>query len=210
MNLSGSKIGFRTDKDDKTKYPKGYPIEIVKDCLIEAVLMGLQPVNNMFNIIAGNCYVTKEGFGHLLDQEGVVYTLRFSPMKIDKADFVARLDVEIAYFDNDGVEQSYTLPITLKYNQYLTDDAAQGKATRKARAWLYNKLKGTQISDSDVSDIPHMVVSDTLTKENLQDLLDEVSDSLTDKESSYTQAIIDEERHKDFKKAYDFLQTKQK
>ena len=62
MNLQGNRLGFKTDKDKSG----GYPIDHVKNCLIEAVLTGLQPVGNQFNIIAGQMYATKEGLGYLL------------------------------------------------------------------------------------------------------------------------------------------------
>jgi len=61
MELQGNKLGFKTDKDKSD----GYPIEVVKNCLIKAVLMGVQPYGNMFNIIAGNTYLTKEGIGYI-------------------------------------------------------------------------------------------------------------------------------------------------
>ena len=62
LALQGNRLGFRTDKDKNG----GYSEAQVKNCLIEAVLMGLQPTGNQFNIIAGNTYPTKEGLGYLL------------------------------------------------------------------------------------------------------------------------------------------------
>ena len=72
MPLMNTSLGFKTDKDPnqedwKTKKPHvPYSKEIVKDCLIEAVLRGVQPVGNQFNIISAGCYITKEGFTRLL------------------------------------------------------------------------------------------------------------------------------------------------
>ena len=72
MALQGNKLGFKTDKDAE----KGYSESIVKNCIIEAVLTGVQPVGNQFNIISGNCYITKEGFKYLLDNyEGLSYEI---------------------------------------------------------------------------------------------------------------------------------------
>ncbi len=62
MYLQGNKLGFLTDKD-KTG---GYGESQVKNCLIEAVLFGLQPHGNQFNIISGQMYPTKEGLGQML------------------------------------------------------------------------------------------------------------------------------------------------
>src|SRR6185312_14543869 len=57
MPLQNTSLGFKTDKADG-----GYPVEVVKRCLIEAVLWGVQPWGNQFNIIASNMYITGEGF----------------------------------------------------------------------------------------------------------------------------------------------------
>ena len=71
MQLQGNRLGFKTDKDKGS----GYPVDVVKNCLIEAVLMGLQPYGNEFNIIAGNTYPTKEGLGRVLATwNGLQYT----------------------------------------------------------------------------------------------------------------------------------------
>lgn len=204
MGLQGSKIGFRTDKDKES----GYSEDVVKDCLIEAVLIGLQPAGNHFNIIAGNMYPTKEGFGYLLEQDGVNYTLRFGPTKIDAPNKVARLDVEIEYFDKDAVQQKTILPVSTKWNTYATDDAIQGKATRKARAWLYNKLHGTQISDSDISEVPHELITETITTESIKELIKKKKDLLSNDEISRIDSVIAEERTKDYKKVFDFLTSK--
>src|SRR5688572_7293964 len=72
MALQGNKLGFKTDKDDRG----GYDVKTVRNCLIEAVLSGVQPFGNQFNIIAGNCYITKEGFGFMLSNiKGLDYEI---------------------------------------------------------------------------------------------------------------------------------------
>ena len=60
MALQNTSIGFKTDN------PAGYPLEVVRDCLIEATLKGVYPVGNEFNIISRQCYITKEGYFHKL------------------------------------------------------------------------------------------------------------------------------------------------
>ena len=67
MPLADSPLGFRTDRDPKTQKDKPpYSIAQVRACYIEATLKGLQSVGNQWNIIAGRCYVTKEGMSHSL------------------------------------------------------------------------------------------------------------------------------------------------
>jgi len=71
MALQGSNLGFKTDKL--------YSMEEVKACLIDAVLLGLQPTNNEFNIIAKNMYPTRQGFGSLLKKiNGLKYSISYS------------------------------------------------------------------------------------------------------------------------------------
>lgn len=57
MKLMNSPLGFKTDKK-----PPGelYHESTVKRCLIVAMLYGAKVTGNEFNIIASNCYLTKE------------------------------------------------------------------------------------------------------------------------------------------------------
>ena len=64
MKLQDSPYGFRTDSK--------YPAEVVRRCLIQAWLAGARVSGNQFNIIAGNCYLTKEFYrAAILDTQGV-------------------------------------------------------------------------------------------------------------------------------------------
>lgn len=161
MKLQGNKLGFKTDKDltkDGAKGP-GYPEEIVKNCLIEAVLNGLQPVGNQFNIIAGNCYATKEGLGYVLSKmEGLQYKIVPSLPRINPDKSSAAIVMKVEYSIN-GVKKTEELDIPVKMNAYMGTDAVIGKATRKARAWLYNNINGVEISDGDIQDVDATVVS---------------------------------------------------
>ena len=51
--LQNTKLGFLTDSKG------GYPVEIVRDCIIHAASLGLYPTGNQFNIIGGSMYITK-------------------------------------------------------------------------------------------------------------------------------------------------------
>lgn len=158
MRLQGNRLGFKTDKD-KTG---GYPEDTVKNCLIEAVLMGLQPYGNQFNIIAGNTYVTKEGCGEILGKfPGLSYTLITGVPRPAVDNKTAVIDVEITWSLN-GKEQTKTIPISVKMDNYTTVDALKGKATRKGRAWLIETLTGIEVADGDVQDIQHEVIKTTI------------------------------------------------
>ena len=148
MQLQGNRLGFKTDKDKSG----GYPIETVKNCLIEAVLMGLQPYGNEFNIIAGNTYATKEGVGRLLATwKGLTYSLVCGIPKPASDGKSAVVDVHIKWTVNKEAKEE-TLPISVKMDAYTSVDAMIGKATRKGRAWLLSAISGIEIVEADVND----------------------------------------------------------
>lgn len=161
MELQGNRLGFKTDKDNA----QGYPEASVKNCLIEAVLTGVQPFGNQFNIIAGNCYITKEGFGYLLANfKGLSYEIipELPRIKDNSAAIVMKIKWTLR-----GQISERSLDIPVKVNQYMGTDAVIGKATRKARAWLYNTLTGSEVADGDAyeNDAKTTIIIDPIDKE---------------------------------------------
>jgi len=160
MALQGTTLGFKTDKDlvrnpNGKGYVKGdgYPVEIVKRCLIEAVLKGYQPTNNEFNIIGGNMYPAKNGLERKANEwEGLKYSIIpvIKAFTVDKGS--ALVDAQIKWSIN-GKEDDVTVPIPLKIDAYTSIDAAIGKARRKALAWLLSNLSGEIVVDGDVDDV---------------------------------------------------------
>lgn len=146
MALQGSSLGFKSDKV--------YPETVVKNCLIEAVLKGLQPHGNQFNIIAGNMYPTKEGLGYLLDNHpGLKYRIISELPRINTANTSAAIVMNIKWSLNNGPQQEQKIELPIKMNKFLGTDAVIGKATRKARKWLYETITGDEIPDGDVDDL---------------------------------------------------------
>lgn len=165
MALQGNKLGFKTDKDDKG----GYPIDVVKNCLIEAVLTGVQPFGNQFNIIAGNMYVTKEGFGYLLkNTKGLSYKIIPGLPRINQEKSGAAVNVVIKYTYN-GFANEESIEIPVRMNAYMTVDAILGKATRKARAWLFNTIHDSEVADGDVVDMNVEIVQNKVEKKEAKD-----------------------------------------
>lgn len=158
MSMQGSKLGFKTDKDTSG----GYPISVVRDCLIDASLTGVQTFGNQFNIIGGNMYVTKEGYGELLQKvkksTGMTFVIKHGIPKVDASKTFATVDSTVKY-TIDGVTTEETLTFSIKGSAYATSDAYTGKAERKARAWLFNQVSDIEVSDGDVEDIEVTVVS---------------------------------------------------
>ena len=164
MKLKGSKLGFKTDENPNNVYP----MELVRDAVIDAATLGLQCVGNQFNIIGGNMYVTKEGFTFLLRrlvQEGKLQDMKFvyHPAEITESSTQGtrrdgsmyqkieregrvKVDVSCTYQHKPVREQ---LEFIVRVNNGMSQDAVLGKAERKAKAWLYNFLTDQCLSDGD-------------------------------------------------------------
>lgn len=148
MELQGNSLGFRTDKDKDG----GYPVQVVRDALIEAIIRHLPIVGNNFNILAGRFYITKEGFGTLLAQiPGLQYMITPGIPKITSQGAEATVLIKWSY---NGKKNEQTLTLPIKVNSGMGADAINGKATRKARAWLYAQVTGMELEEGDVSDVP--------------------------------------------------------
>jgi len=170
MALQGSSLGFKTDQDTVkekvggkwvTKKGEGYPLEIVRECLIEAIFLGLEVTGNQFNIIGGNTYPTREGFGALLDKMSTLKkNFEYKNIQQPAGQKVAYVTVNITWQLDGDTAKKQTIEFPIKSNEYTSYDALIGKAERKAKRWLFNTIKGTDISDGDVNDIPHVEVAD--------------------------------------------------
>ena len=202
MELQGSKLGFKSDKI--------YPESVVKECLIEAVLTGVQPFGNQFNIIAGNCYITKEGFGYLLPQiSGLDWEIIPGLPRINAEKSSAAIVMKVEWTYN-GVTKTKELDIPVKMNNFMGTDAVIGKATRKARAWLFNRIKGIEVGDGDVSeyDGKTIPVEEVITVEILQQLLDEKIAFLNKAEFDDAKRIIDKQEKDSYVKLHKILTDK--
>lgn len=150
MELQGTRLGFKTDKK--------YPEDTVRNCLIEAVLMGVQPFGNQFNIIAGNTYITKEGFGYLLlNIPELKYSITPGIPRTNSTQTESIIDVTIKWkYKSDEDEKVIQFPI--KTNKFMGSDGVIGKSVRKSRAWLHNYITGTEFSDGDAENNDAIVI----------------------------------------------------
>jgi hypothetical protein len=159
MKLQGSRLGFRTDKDKDG----GYPQETVKRCMIEAVMKGIYPCFNQFNIIAHNMYITQEGYRHLLDN---INDLKYSivpevpEIKEKNKTYSANVKIRVSWqvgIDGKALTQSLEFNIkgaTNSKGYHITsNDAYIGKAKRKAMHWLHEQVTGITSAEGDASEI---------------------------------------------------------
>lgn len=206
MALQGNRLGFKTDKDKEG----GYPLPVVKKCLIEAVLMGLQPYGNEFNIIAGNMYATKEGMGAVLKKrEGLSYEIIPGMPDMDTNKQVAKIKMQINWMLN-GAKQEREIEFAIKVNSFMGADAVIGKATRKARKWLHDTISGFEIPEGDVNDstgVP-MASEEVITAEDLQLLYDMKKDALSAGEKKSVERVITNQETENYKKVKELLKSK--
>ena len=162
MKLQGSRLGFRTDKDKERNKEGGfgYPLEVVRDCLIEAVLNGARPSGNEMNIIAGNCYLTREYFTRFVREfPGLTdLTCEFTPPV--NGPYGAMIDCKASWRINGKPDSLHCQKtdiadnrICVRVNAGMQADAIFGKADRKLKARIWQKLTGSNSSvDGDVDD----------------------------------------------------------
>jgi len=206
MNLQGNRLGFRTDKDKNG----GYPVEVVKNCLIEAVLMGLQPTGNQFNIIAGNMYPTKEGCGYLLNRfPGLSYRIVCGLPKVNQEKTSAAVEVNITWKLN-GEQKTEVVPIPIKIDSYASVDSIIGKATRKGRAWLLSVVSGVEVTDGEVEDVNHRVVSTAVNfdPEDLQfmyETTDKELQQITAEEVAFIERVLKNKEVQSYGKVHKIL-----
>lgn len=133
MPLAGNQLGFLMDKP--------YPAETIIECLAEAALRGVEPVNNEFNIISGKCYLTKAGLYRLVKQSPGLTDLKMNfkvPTAGEGKDMIVHC---MATWKVNGVADSLETDISVTAFQQ-NRDAAIGKATRKLLARIYDRIAG--------------------------------------------------------------------
>ena len=166
MPLQGQKIGFRTDN-------KTYPVETVRNCIIDGAANGLLPTGNQFNIIAGNMYPTKEGYTALLaklkaSSMKLVYSFEFdaeATAKSSDPNYVA-IPCKISYRTaSEEMKGEFRYIAMVKSNGATSStDQLRGKAERKCKKAFYEFLTGIDLGDADVEDAQATVISTTMNK----------------------------------------------
>ena len=206
MALQSNRLGFKTDKDKDG----GYPMATVKNCLIEAVLMGLQPYGNEFNIIAGNTYATKEGLGAILKKfNGLSYEIVPMGVNMKLTPDSAEATMKLKWMLH-GAPQERELKFVVKTNAYATADAVIGKATRKCRKWLHDTISGFEIPEGEVGDIvtTNAAPVDEITLEDLEALYELKESALTKGEKTTADRVITNKETQNYIKLRDLLKSK--
>lgn len=155
--LQDTAIGFRTDRDPKTKkrgaqeYNTPYSYNVVKDCAIEAGLRGLQLVGNQWNIISSRTYCTKEGFEFLI--KGLKHVTDFRVNLGVPANKPGGVIIECeGSWNNAGQPQTLKSSIPVKSDDYSSADQLLGKATRKFLKRCYEMMTGNVMPEGEAGE----------------------------------------------------------
>lgn len=167
MELQNSPMGFKTDRQNG-----GYDEETVLNCAVVALSYGCHLSGNQFNIIAGNPYITKEGYFYKLSQmvknKGLNYRIVHGIAKpTDKWEVLWEIESEVFWSFNGKKEKSQKLSFIIKGaglkkdyktkevivdvqgnpTSLTTQDQIRGKADRKVMHWLFCTLTSAHIPD---------------------------------------------------------------
>ncbi len=131
--------------------------------IVQALLRGLQPVGNQINVIAGNLYVTKEGYERLLREFpglsrlsieiGVPATIGEGALVPCRASWSLDGQQDLLVCEK-GTDADYRIPI--RVNKSMGVDAIIGKAKSKLYRRIYERLTGSVIlseADTDGGDV---------------------------------------------------------
>lgn len=142
LALENKKYGFLTDLKGDEKYKP----ETVKDCFIDALLNGVEPTGNQFNIISAKCYITKEGCKHKLRKAGVIYTVTFGNSYKQEGDRgQSYMPTTVEYKTPDNRTGKKTIDFPIRVFEKTTEAAMRGMAERDILAWLIEEFTGANI-----------------------------------------------------------------
>lgn len=172
MPIQNSPLGFLTDRPADKFTPPGYPIEVVRDCVIEGALRGIHATDNEMNIISNRMYIARNGMERKVREYPGLTDLALTPgvpqsvpagpsgqpgalvpytatWKLNgEPQHLSRLQRKLS----DGTEVDERIPV--RVNQGMIVDAILGKAARKMLAAIYALLTGSSaLPDGDADDI---------------------------------------------------------
>ena len=141
MKLKNKGFGFKTDERDGSDRRKEikYTVAQVKQCLIEAMLWGLLPMNNEFNILAGGMYIAKNGIVRITRQYKGVEDVKDVIAIRQQNDKGATAAYKITWRQK-GQDEAVEGIVAIKADKWTTADAVLGKATRKAFKRAYDRM----------------------------------------------------------------------
>lgn len=150
MALMNTDLGFRCDRPNKDN-PKPYPVEVIRDVLIEAKIRGFRTLGNEFNVISGRFYAAKAGLWRkVTEYPGVTdYKDGFSVPYVQGGRTLVKCH---AAWKKDGIPDSLDVEIEIRVNGNMGADAVVGKAERKLLARVLRRVSGIVTPEGDAEE----------------------------------------------------------
>lgn len=150
--LMDTPLGFMTDKANGSNK---YPVEVVRDCLIQALITGVRITDNEFNIISGRTYIAKNGMKRLVRSIDGLTDLRVNYGVPTMKNGGAAVPCDASWRIR-GVPDKLTCEVPVKVNSGMGVDAILGKADRKLHHRIYERIVGSEFTpqDGEIDDGP--------------------------------------------------------
>lgn len=158
-SLMNTGIGFKTDRnpnDPNCKNKEIYSDDIIKNCVVQAIMYGLRIHGNEFNILGGNFYATKEGLDRIVHSNPLLEEKakeKIKGFRQDDKTGIWGISFEYLYKlkGEAKVSEEVTAYVKGKIGNYdIPFDAVMGKAKRKLFKVMYNDMtQGFKLEDAD-------------------------------------------------------------
>lgn len=160
MSLYNSPNGYKCDRPNRNNN-SCYSEEVVKECLITALLAGVYPVGNEWNIIASQCYLTANGYKRKLEEISGITDISIVPGAPTPPEAgVVRVRVALSWRLH-GIPNSLTDPegkpgqvFAIATRGGESPDLLIGKAKRRAYKAAFEKATGSvsTVPDGDAGE----------------------------------------------------------
>jgi hypothetical protein len=163
MSLMDKPYGFKTDRAPGTKEFEengAYDRLTVQDVMVSTALYGFRPTGNEINIIARNMYATKEGFTRKLRELTGLSDLKlsFGVPQMKNGGAVVQCSAAWNFHGvpgSIGIDENDKCEIPVRVNAKMGTDAILGKAERKLKKRIYDRITGTEhtIPEGDAGEV---------------------------------------------------------
>ena len=165
-HLMNQPLGFKTDRLPGAKDRQGNPIKeysdsTIKRCIIVALLKGAELCGNQFNIIAGQCYLTKEYYERILIKDAGVRNLTWNiGPAVKHGERSAMMEAVASWIDREGNKRSLEcvdnrnkdgLDMRIVVNAHNTSspDELRGKGESKLLRRIAQQMLGDWVESPD-------------------------------------------------------------
>lgn len=155
--LHNSPLGFDSDRNP-TKGPLKdgpYPAEVVVDCVVEALMRGLQLSGNEFNLLMSRCYTTLNGYKRLVEELPGITDLDHaqSPPFTQGGHTCVKVNATWQYNGvkmrlKDASGNPWAI-YAIRANAGMGADGIIGKAKRRMYKAIYEKCTGTRFTEPE-------------------------------------------------------------